>query len=75
MGEVLDRVREELGVLQGLIDAAHERGVPEDDPALRNYVRALRSRGELLEELEQFAPRAPRRPAARVNTTPARHRT
>jgi hypothetical protein len=46
-------LREEISVLQGLIDAAVDHGVkPDDELLLDVYVDTLRKRQELLEDLE-----------------------
>ena len=46
-------LREEISVLQGLIDDAIDQGVsPDDELLLDVYVDTLRRRQELLEDLE-----------------------
>lgn len=59
MGDVFDDLREEIAELRRLIFAARDRGLAEDDPEVRAYVRTLHARVELLERLEQPGRDAP----------------
>ena len=55
MGDVFDELRAEIADLRRLVFAARGKGVPENDPELRDHVRTLHAREELLERLEQPA--------------------
>jgi hypothetical protein len=59
MEDVFDELREEIGELRKMIYAARDRGMGEDDPELRGYIRTLHAREELLERLEQPGRDAP----------------
>lgn len=54
MSDTINLIREEIAELEKLIEDARDQGVPDDDPAVRGYLRTLLARRELAEELEEL---------------------
>ena len=54
VSDTINLILEEIVELEKLIEDARDQGVPDDDPAVRGYVRELLARRELAEELEEL---------------------